>query len=285
MAEPSRGAHACRPRRCDLAALSGPTLCLARMTAERRKTGRVGPAMQWFLRSAGITRRNAIFMAHSDHIRIVVFAKPHDDRVIAIWLLSFIIWAAIIRWWMVAGALGGLLFYQPHLHDFDITGRILNVAFGAIMVGICAEAFKSLFGKSWLAPAKPNSHANRETRVSRRGYLPLARCQPAAAMIQGTDSQSTARFILSLMELSLSRASSCGPRGPFDPSVPLCHRASLKERSRLGRSEKGVEKGVGTFCGQPRGRRAVSSAEKVPDTFSDLSGLFGHLFDLSRSAG
>ena len=63
-----------------------------------------------------------------------ILAKPHDDRVIAIWLLSFIIWAAIIRWWMVAGALGGSLFYQPHLHDFDITGRILNVAFGAIMV-------------------------------------------------------------------------------------------------------------------------------------------------------
>lgn len=79
---------------------------------------------------------------------LLILARPHDDRVIAIWLLSFIIWAATIRWWMVVGALGGLLVYQPHLHDFDITGRILNVALGAIMVGACAETFRSLFGKS-----------------------------------------------------------------------------------------------------------------------------------------
>ena len=104
------------------------------------KTGSAGTIWRRLLRIAGVTRRNAIFtVAFFGSFALLVYAKP-NDRVVIIWLLSFIVWAAIIRWWILAGALGGLLFYQPHLHDFDIAGRVFNVVFGAL-IGACIEAF------------------------------------------------------------------------------------------------------------------------------------------------
>ncbi len=103
--------------------------------------------MRRLLRAAGITRRNVIFVvAFFGSFALLVYTRP-DERVVLLWLLSFILGAAILRWWILAGALAGILFYQPHLHDVDILGRVLNVVFGGL-IGACLEAFRwGIFGE------------------------------------------------------------------------------------------------------------------------------------------
>jgi hypothetical protein len=93
------------------------------------------------LRGTGIARRNTIFVgAFFGSFALLVSTRP-AERFVVFWLISFIIWAAIIRWWILAGALAGLLFYQPQLHNVDIAGRVFNVLSGAF-VGACIEMFR-----------------------------------------------------------------------------------------------------------------------------------------------
>lgn len=48
------------------------------------------------------------------------------------WLVLSICWAVAIRWWMVAGALIGLLCYKPELHGPNIRREVLYAVVGAI---------------------------------------------------------------------------------------------------------------------------------------------------------
>jgi hypothetical protein len=59
-------------------------------------------------------------------------ARPADERMVALWLLSVIVWGAILRLWIIAGALAGVLCNRPKLHDIDIEGRVFNVLLGAL---------------------------------------------------------------------------------------------------------------------------------------------------------
>jgi hypothetical protein len=106
-----------------------------------------GRGMRRLLRAAGITRRNVIFVvAFFGSFALLVYTRP-DERVVVWWLLSCIIWAATIRWWILAGALAGILFYQPHSHDVDILGRVLHVVFGGL-IGACLEVLRwAIFGE------------------------------------------------------------------------------------------------------------------------------------------
>jgi hypothetical protein len=107
----------------------------------------VACGMRRLRRAVAITRRNAIFVvAFFGSLAWLVQARP-DERIFVWWLLSFIIWAAIIRWWIVAGTLAGLFFYQPQLHNVDVEGHVLHVVFGGL-IGVCFEALHwGIFGE------------------------------------------------------------------------------------------------------------------------------------------
>jgi hypothetical protein len=60
-----------------------------------------------------------------------------DAKMEIAWLFLFIGWAVLIRWWMVAGLLIGILCYTPQLHVFEIRRRIVYMVIGASAGLVC----------------------------------------------------------------------------------------------------------------------------------------------------
>jgi hypothetical protein len=145
----------------------------------------------------------------------MIARRPADERMVALWLLSVIVWGAILRLWIIAGALAG----RPKLQDIDIEDRVFNVLFGAPWP---APLLRRCFGqhspaKFILTKARDFAHNGARKKCGTAKAVNLANAEPCLTearlfCFERSRCADAGRCDRSARHRECSRRLSCDPR-------------------------------------------------------------------------
>jgi hypothetical protein len=106
-----------------------------------------------YRKAIGLTPANATFIVAFFGSLALFSVSPPEPAVAVLWFLTFIIWAAVIRWWIVVGIFAGYYFFPVQASASNAANVLAPAVAGAIL-GLTAEVVW------WLSAdtrAKPSS--------------------------------------------------------------------------------------------------------------------------------